>query len=254
VLCTSAPLLLYTIFVAYVTLSLSDRNAIGDQGAEALARGLPDSQITELDLGTLSVLQLYLVLFSSAPLLLYTIFVAYVTLSLSDCNAIGDQGAEALTRGLPDSQITYLNLRTLSALPLNLVLYTSAPLVLYSNFVPRVTLSLSGGNSIGDEGVTALAAALKDSSLSVLDLCTVSALRLNLELFTSAPLLLYTIFVAYVTLSLSDGNAIGDMGAGGSSRGGVAHVFWPGEKRELPAWQTLPPSSLIRISHFCKTR
>ena len=61
------------------------------------------------------LLRLYLVHFSSAPLLLYTIFVAYVTLSLSDNNAIGDQGAEALARGLPDSQITHLNLSTLSA-------------------------------------------------------------------------------------------------------------------------------------------
>ena len=47
--------------------------------------------------------------------------------------------------------------------------------MLYSNFVPHVILSLSDGNSIGDEGVTALAAGLKDSSLSVLRLCTLSA-------------------------------------------------------------------------------
>ena len=66
-------------FVAYVTLSLSGENSFGHQGAEALARGLPDSQITELDLGTLSVLQLYLVLFTSAPLLLYPNFVADVS-------------------------------------------------------------------------------------------------------------------------------------------------------------------------------
>ena len=42
-------LVLYSFFVARVTLSLSGDNSIGVQGAEALARGLPDSQITYLD-------------------------------------------------------------------------------------------------------------------------------------------------------------------------------------------------------------
>ena len=112
---TSAPVVLYSNFVPHVILSLSDGNSIGDEGAKALSAALKDSRLETLHFSTLSVLQLYLVHFSSAPLLLYTIFVAYVTLSLSDCNAIGDQGAEALARGLPDSQITYLKLSTLSA-------------------------------------------------------------------------------------------------------------------------------------------
>ena len=99
----------------HVTLSLSARNAIGDEGVTALAAGLKDSSLSVLFLGTLSALPLNLVLFTSAPLVLYAVFVADVTLSLSDDNAIGDQGAEALARGLPDSQITKLSLCTLSA-------------------------------------------------------------------------------------------------------------------------------------------
>jgi hypothetical protein len=54
-------------------------------------------------------------------------------------------------------------------------IFRRAPVVLYANLVPDVTLSLSGGNSIGDEGATALAAGLKDSSLSKLNLSTLSA-------------------------------------------------------------------------------
>jgi hypothetical protein len=46
--------------------------------------------------------------------------------------------------------------------------------VLYSNSVPDVTLSLSAYNSIGDEGAKALSAALKDSRLEKLSLCTLS--------------------------------------------------------------------------------
>jgi hypothetical protein len=60
-------------------------------------------------------------------------------------------------------------------LRLYLVHFSSAPLVLYSNFVPRVTLSLSGKNSIGDEGAKALSAALKDSRLETLCLGKLSA-------------------------------------------------------------------------------
>jgi hypothetical protein len=55
------------------------------------------------------------VFYSSAPLVLYSNCVPRVTLSLSDENHIGDMGAEALARGLPDSQITYLSLGKLSA-------------------------------------------------------------------------------------------------------------------------------------------
>jgi hypothetical protein len=47
--------------------------------------------------------------------------------------------------------------------------------VLYSNCVPRVTLSLSGGNKLTDAGAEALSAALKDSRLEKLYLCTLSA-------------------------------------------------------------------------------
>ena len=54
-------------------------------------------------------------LFTSAPLVLYAVFVADVTLSLSGSNKLTDAGAEALARGLPDSQITILNLGKLSA-------------------------------------------------------------------------------------------------------------------------------------------
>ena len=84
-------------------------------------------------------------------------------------------------------------------LRLYLVLYTSAPLVLYSNFVPRVTLSLSGFNSIGDEGAKALSAALKDSRLEKLYLSTLSVLQLYLVLFSSAPVVLYAVFVGDVS-------------------------------------------------------
>ena len=55
------------------------------------------------------------------------------------------------------------------------MLFSSAPLVLYSNFVPHVTLSLSDANSIGDNGAEALSAALKDSRLQKLDLSTLSS-------------------------------------------------------------------------------
>jgi hypothetical protein len=76
---------------------------------------VPKSRFSTSPTSVRYLLQLYLVLFSSAPVVLYAIFVADVTLSLSDENAIGDQGAEALARGLPDSQITVLSLCTLSA-------------------------------------------------------------------------------------------------------------------------------------------
>jgi hypothetical protein len=66
-------------------------------------------------------------------------------------------------------------LSTLSALRLYLVLFSRAPVVLYSNCVPRVTLSLSDNNSIGDEGAKALSAALKDSRLEKLYLGTLSS-------------------------------------------------------------------------------
>jgi hypothetical protein len=56
-----------------------------------------------------------LVLFSSAPLLLYTIFVTYVTLSLSGGNKLTDAGAEALAAVLKDSQLQKLYLSTLSS-------------------------------------------------------------------------------------------------------------------------------------------
>ena len=70
--------MLYSNFVPHVTLSLSVSNSIGNNGAEALAAALKDSRLEKLYLGTLSVLRLYLVLFSSAPVVLYANFVAHV--------------------------------------------------------------------------------------------------------------------------------------------------------------------------------
>jgi hypothetical protein len=45
---------LYAVFVADVTLSLSDGNKLTDAGAEALAAALKDSRLQTLWLGTLS--------------------------------------------------------------------------------------------------------------------------------------------------------------------------------------------------------
>jgi hypothetical protein len=68
---------------------------------------------------------------------------------LSGSSEVSGAGATALAAGLKDSSLSELNLCTLSALPLNLVLFTSAPLVLYSNFVPRMySLSLSDCNKL----------------------------------------------------------------------------------------------------------
>ena len=46
--------MLYAVFVADVTLSLSDWNSIGDEGAKALSAALKDSRLEKLYLGTLS--------------------------------------------------------------------------------------------------------------------------------------------------------------------------------------------------------
>ena len=92
----------------------------------------------------------------------------------TDENKIGDAGAASLAAALKDSRLDCLMLsKSISRIRYK----PDAPIVLYTNSVPRTSpyLYLSDENQVSDAGASALAAALKDSSLSVLALSTLSA-------------------------------------------------------------------------------